>query len=1157
MRIEDITVEVRDSNLNRIGQIPPYNLVDALFISRFNNVGSWSLKLPFDEPLVDFLRTPGFGILVTGPDDVILMSGPTLSAKLTQSPEDTKGFWVVEGSDDSIVLTERLAYPDPTQADVAVQAEPYDRRTGVAETVIKEYVSFNIGPSGTATRKINNLVVGTDLGRGDVVNQAARFTDLQTLLYGLAESANLGYSIRQNGDVLTFDVYQPVDRSDVIRMDLENRQLSSAEYAYTAPKATRAIVAGKGQEEDRVFIERSNVDSLEAETLWGRRIEVFEDSRQSADVDELTQAGDEKLAEDGKTIVSLSVTPSDDLNMRYPQDWGLGDVVTVVAGEIETTSTVTEVGINIQADGVRVAAVVGEPKAVDFESKLVARSNDQEKRISNLERNDLGAPVSTTFRGQCGVITDHLVPISTVATFTPTGITATYDTTIGYNSSLGVVDGFAIKNLSGATLLARVYASADCTAKNNEVLGIKLAYNGSAIDETECRAFTGSGGQEAKLVTSWIIEMEPDAEVSLLLANFAAAEDITVKRGRLVVSGVIGQGPIGPQGPQGATGATGPQGEQGIQGPEGPQGPTGPQGPQGDVGPEGPQGIQGEAASVVVGTVSTLDPNETPAVSNSGTSSDAVLDFSLPRAADVSVGTVTTGDPGTSVVITDTGTNGDVLLNFTIPKGEPGTLEGLTVLDPLAYDTSTGTLFYDRPKGDVTSLLFPGSLLGWGFAIDGNRIFTRGNSAIESGTGTTTTDNPARVPFPRQTGNIVKAQVSRFSYVLFDDGNLWGWGFNGSGQLADGTTVDKGVPFLIETNVVDFWTNKNVPVYNSDTGGRIFIKKTDGLYYCAGNNTSGALGIGSTTNQLSFTLATGLNTLEAISPITNIETWGATINTLTFAFLANGEIWACGTNTNGALGDGTTTARTSFVDVTTNWGGPGMTTVQFIAGTGYRSGTTNTNVQTVIMLRENALGERFIYHCGNSQFGTRGDGTTTASSTPTITPGLGTDIVKIAMLGGVVGSVFALKSNNELYAWGRNDVGQLGIGNTTQQNSPVLTATDCADLLQEYWDTELQAWLHPSFYKDTSGYIKGTGRNNNGCLGDGTVVNKTSWVDVYLPSEADIVDIGQGGSNGNTFTVFLTSRGRIYGTGENGNKDLYDWTTTDVLVPFLLSMPPV
>jgi hypothetical protein len=82
------------------------------------------------------------------------------------------------------------------------------------------------------------------------------------------------------------------------------------------------------------------------------------------------------------------------------------------------------------------------------------------------------------------------------------------------------------------------------------------------------------------------------------------------------------------QGPQGIQGIQGPQGIQGIQGTEGP---TGPQGITGAQGEQGIQGDQGEAATVTVGATTTLPAGDDAAVVNSGTASEAILDFAIPQ----------------------------------------------------------------------------------------------------------------------------------------------------------------------------------------------------------------------------------------------------------------------------------------------------------------------------------------------------------------------------------------------------------------------------------------------------------------------------------------------------------------------------------------------
>lgn len=116
------------------------------------------------------------------------------------------------------------------------------------------------------------------------------------------------------------------------------------------------------------------------------------------------------------------------------------------------------------------------------------------------------------------------------------------------------------------------------------------------------------------------------------------------------------QGPPGPAGPQGAAGAPGPQGIPGAAGQignPGPQGIPGVQGATGPAGAQGPQGVKGDQGDP--GPAGPWGPQGTPG-----------------PAATVTVGTTTTGAPGTNAVVTNVGTTSAAILNFTVPRGDTG-----------------------------------------------------------------------------------------------------------------------------------------------------------------------------------------------------------------------------------------------------------------------------------------------------------------------------------------------------------------------------------------------------------------------------------------------------------------------------------------------------
>jgi len=106
----------------------------------------------------------------------------------------------------------------------------------------------------------------------------------------------------------------------------------------------------------------------------------------------------------------------------------------------------------------------------------------------------------------------------------------------------------------------------------------------------------------------------------------------------------------------------------------------GPPGEPGQPGEPGSPGIPGAAATVSVGTTTTGSAGTNASVSNSGTPSEAVFNFTIPRgatgatgtAATVSVGTTTTGLAGTNASVTNSGTSSAAVFNFTIPRGATG-----------------------------------------------------------------------------------------------------------------------------------------------------------------------------------------------------------------------------------------------------------------------------------------------------------------------------------------------------------------------------------------------------------------------------------------------------------------------------------------------------
>jgi len=223
-----------------------------------------------------------------------------------------------------------------------------------------------------------------------------------------------------------------------------------------------------------------------------------------------------------------------------------------------------------------------------------------------------------------------------------------------------------------------------------------------------------------------------------------------------------------------------------------------------------------------------------------------------------------------------------------------------------------------------------------------------------------------------------------------------------------------------------------------------------------------------------------------------------------------------GGNTNGQLGDGTTTDSSTPVQVS------GLTNVVTVA-----AGDSNT-------LALKSDGTFWVW--GDNSFGQLGDGTTTGSSTPVQVSGL-TNIVALDAGGG---QTIALKSDGTVWAWGRNSYGQLGDGTTTDRYTPVQVSglTNAVAVGAGGWHTVALR---------SDGTVWTWGDNWYGQLGDGTTTDSSTPVQVS--GLTNIVAVAAGISH----TVALKSDGTVWAWGRNAYGQLGDGTTTDSSTPVQVS----
>ena len=143
---------------------------------------------------------------------------------------------------------------------------------------------------------------------------------------------------------------------------------------------------------------------------------------------------------------------------------------------------------------------------------------------------------------------------------------------------------------------------------------------------------------------------------------------------------------------------------------------------------------------------------------------------------------------------------------------------------------------------------------------------------------------------------------SGHTLILENDGTLWGCGQNDSGQLGLGNTTNRNAFTQVTTNVDDI---KEIycGMYHS------LILKNDGILWSCGYNAYGQLGLGDITNRNTFTqVTTNVNNIKKIYCGAN----------QTFILKNDGTLWGCGDNRSGQLGLGDFNIRSTFTQVTTN-----------------------------------------------------------------------------------------------------------------------------------------------------------------------------------------------------------------------------------------------
>ena len=327
-----------------------------------------------------------------------------------------------------------------------------------------------------------------------------------------------------------------------------------------------------------------------------------------------------------------------------------------------------------------------------------------------------------------------------------------------------------------------------------------------------------------------------------------------------------------------------------------------------------------------------------------------------------------------------------------------------------------------------------------------------------------------------------------FALAVGSDGNAYAWGNNTNGQLGDGTNTNRTTPVKVKkpTGVPASFTYVQVNAGNSHS----LAVGSDGYVYAWGNNNHGELGNGSS-GGFSNVPVRVMDPNNAGKGLAALQVSGGGEHSL--AIDANGKTWSWGGNYYGQLG------KSANISVYAPNPIPWQVQYPSVAGT---IQIMQISAGTWHSLAVDTNGR--IWAWGWNQYGQLGNSTNSGQTSPNPAPMQ----VAYPYSAGAVEAIqvsagdehsLAVDSNGNVWAWGLNQVGQLGnsinTGSTTA--NPVPSQVQYPKSAGTGLKTvQVSAGGGHSMAVDSKGNAWAWGLNSPGVLGDNTTTDRHSPIQV-------------------------------------------------------------
>ncbi len=257
--------------------------------------------------------------------------------------------------------------------------EEYDIRTGVAETVIRNYIDYNIGPTAEPSYRRQGIFLENDGGRGDEVNGRGRFQNLLEFADDLAIQGHIGFQMIDK----TLKFYVPQNLAGTITFSQDIDNLKEFEYEARAPEFNAIVLAGQGEGIQRFFLPVNDEENIEA----SGRVETYYDGGDAGYHYEMYTLALAQLTKAAAGDLNLHIIPGAQAveNMKPYEDYFLGDTVTALIDGERIDAIVQEVGLLVTRDDVHEHATLGSFGSYSGSTKVADLLRALSVRTRNLE----------------------------------------------------------------------------------------------------------------------------------------------------------------------------------------------------------------------------------------------------------------------------------------------------------------------------------------------------------------------------------------------------------------------------------------------------------------------------------------------------------------------------------------------------------------------------------------------------------------------------------------------------------------------------------------------------------------------------------------------------------------------------------------------------